>query len=420
MGSYEVRGISELNGTISVQGSKNSVLPILAATIIGEGISKIDNCPRITDVYDTISIIEHLGGKTKWDGNELTVDTSDINCNSIPYEYTGKLRSSIIFLGALISRCKQAVVAYPGGCPIGERPIDIHIKGFEDLNIDIIEDDKNIVADAYSSRGDNVILRFPSVGATQNILLASVCTPGVTIIENAATEPEIAELITFLIRQGAIINGIWSNRLVVFGVSKLHGAKYRVNGDRIVASTFLLAAASVGGSVRVENIISKDLFEVNQILLAMGCDIITDESSITLIRKKNRRIRAIPLAETSPFPGIPTDVQSQLMVALSTADGTSRIKENIFENRFLVVDELNKLGADIIKENPKRVRIKGVNMLTSGDVTAPDLRGGAALVIAGMMCEGVTTVRASEHINRGYEDIAMCFNSLGADIIEKD
>lgn len=417
MSSLEIQGIDSLYGEVNIQGSKNSVLPILAASILNRGISKIYGCPKISDVYHMIEILEYIGCTITWEGNNLTIDSKEASNSNIPSDFVTKMRSSIVFLGPLLGRFNHAVITYPGGCLIGSRPIDMHLGSLRLMNITIKENDNILYVDTDQIIGRNITLRFPSVGATQNIMMAAVLAKGETCIKNAAKEPEIVELANFLTAQGADIKGAGTKKIIIAGVEKLKDCEYTISGDRIVAGTYLAAVGAVGGYVTLKNINYKHLSHIIKILRKAGCQIVTGPDYIIINKNPKVPLRRIKKLITKPYPGFPTDMQSQFIAAFSTARGTSKIKEKIFESRFKVIPELNKMDADIeVKKN--KARIKGVKKLKSANVTAYELRGGAALVIAGMTAEGKTILSGTEYIKRGYEDIVGDLNKLGAKITE--
>lgn len=418
MSSLVIQGGNSLHGEIKIQGSKNSVLPILAATILNEGTTKIYRCPRIADVLNMIRILEFIGCKVFWNGSDLTVDASVVDVHEIPADFLIKMRSSVIFLGALIGRLQKAVITYPGGCSIGSRPIDLHLKALRKMNVQIIENGEIITADAANMKGTTIRLRFPSVGATQNIMLSAVLAEGITIIHNAAQEPEIIELSNFLNTQGGCIEGAGTDKIKITGMKKLHDAEYTIRGDRIVAGTYMAAVTAVGGKVTLTQIIPNDLSGVTNVIRKLGCNVSVFENHIVVERDPSIPVRSVRHLKTQPYPGFPTDMQSQVMTALAVADGRSTLREAIFESRFKIVPELNKMGANIRIVRDKAI-ISGVDVLHGCEVDADDLRGGAALVIAGLKAEGITRVNGYEHVRRGYENIVNDLRSLGASIRER-
>lgn len=419
MSLLEVHGTCSLQGEVDIQGSKNSILPILAATVLNKGISKIYGCPKILDVYNMIEILEYIGCHVTWEEQTITVDSKEASTYDIPAVFVTKMRSSIVFLGSLLGRFHQASITYPGGCLIGERPIDIHLTSLRkmDVLIDDYNHDDIIYAKTDKIIGNKIVLKLPSVGATQNIMMAAVLAEGQTRIHNAAREPEIVELANFLVRQGARISGAGTKKIIINGVKELKDCEYVIPGDRIVAGTYLTAVAGAGGYATLNNINYKHLTYMIKILRKAGCQIITGEDYIIINKNPDKKLKRLKNLNTKPYPGFPTDMQSQVISILVTAKGKSTVRENIFESRFKVVPELNKMGADIqIKKN--KLIVNGVDKLTSAGIAAYELRGGAALVIAGLMADGKTLISGTEYIKRGYEDIVRDFNKLGAEIIE--
>ena len=416
MPSIKVIGGKQLKGELEIQGSKNGALPVIAATILNKGRTILRNCPKILDVFHMINILEELGCKTTWRGNTLYVDTRVINSSAVSQESVRKMRSSILFLGSLIGRCNEVTIAYPGGCSIGERPIGYHLDALEKLNVkqEFSGENQEIIRCKTSGViGRDIYLEFPSVGATQNIILATVISKGVTRIFNAAREPEVAELCNYLVKAGAKISSKDTLFLQIEGVEKLHDIEYNISSDRIVAGTYMAAVAATGGDVIFLNTPNDQLNAIVQVLEETGCQIEGEEDFLRIV--SNKRPRPIKTLETQPYPGFPTDMQSQLMTVLSIADGESTIIEKIFESRYQNVSQLKKMGTKI-EVDGKKAKIKGVNKLQAASVYANDLRGGAALVIAGLIAEGTTIVNNSINIQRGYEDICRDLSLLGADI----
>ena len=409
----KVNGQNTLNGTAYVQGSKNAVLPILAATFLSGKTSQIHNCPNLSDVKMTMEILEFLGCKVSFDNNTITVNSSLVNCNHIPHNMMAKLRSSIIFLGAVLSRCKSAVLSFPGGCEIGLRPIDLHLKSLKILGVEIIEEHGYLVCKLEKFKPAKIHLDFPSVGATENIMLFCAVSKGTTTIVNAAKEPEIIDLERFLNSMGARISGAGTSVITIEGVNSLNSCSYTIIPDRIVASTYLSAAMITGGKVQVKNVIPHHLGAVASVFEECGAKIESDANSIVLSAPKT--IKKVNLVRTSPYPGFPTDAQSLLLSVLSKADGTSIVKEDIFENRFKHVSELIKMGADISVEG-KLAIIKGVKKLMGSQLFATDLRSGAALVIAALGAEGESKIYNLNYIDRGYENLHGVLKELGANI----
>ncbi len=413
MKEYIINGGRMLEGTVDIRGAKNSILPLLAGCILTDEIIVLHDCPYISDVDSMIKILEGLGCKIIRNDRDLIVDSSGV-CNSqIPSSLAKELRSSIFLLGSLLSRLKKAKVAYPGGCDIGLRPIDIHIAGLKELNIDIQEQGGFIICNSQNARCADVVLDLPSVGATENLMMSSVFIKGKTVIRNCAKEPEIVDLQKFLNAMGAKIKGAGSSVIVVEGVDKLHGVDYTPIPDRIVAGTYLIATAMCGGNVELRNVNSEHISSLISKLSKTTCKIYVKNDRI-IVKSKGRQ-KSLDCIETMYYPGFPTDLQSQIMAMQTVSRGTSVIVENIFETRFKTASELKKLGADITIKGRVAV-VKGVKELTGSEVVATDLRGGASLVLAGLVANGETVVKDIHHIDRGYEDMSLDLSALGANI----
>ncbi len=413
MAFIEIAGGKQLNGEVNIQGSKNAVLPILAATLLINGITKLNHCPKILDVDHMIKILEAIGCTVIWEKSSLIIDTTKLNTSTVPDGYVKKMRSSIILMGALLGRTHSVTISYPGGCTIGARPIDYHLSAFEEMNVILNEEDGLIYCTTEEIKGTDLNLKFPSVGATENIILAAVLATGKTRIYNAAREPEITELCKFLNTAGAKITGAGTDKIEIDGVEGLINVEYTASSDRIVAGTYLAAVAGTGGEVVLKGIGSGCLQSVIQILREMGCMILSGEDYIII--SSSGRLNSIPFIRTKPYPGFPTDMQSQMMSVLMMAKGTSRIVEDIFEGRYQNVHEQIKFGADIQVLGREAI-IQGVPALKGCEVYASELRGGAALVISGLMAIGKTILHNSEFIERGYEDICRDLRELNADI----
>lgn len=409
----QIQGGKKLDGTISVHGAKNGVLPLLSACILVDGITVLHNCPRLSDVEVTVNILRYLGARVTRNDDTLIVDASNIIRNNILEEYMKELRSSIIFLGALASRTGDACLYLPGGCEIGLRPIDLHLKGLKALGYRVYTDGHNVCASKNNVKGAEIVLPFPSVGATENIILASVLTPGTTTIVNAAREPEIADLVLFLNKAGAKISGISTPTIVVEGVKSLHSTEHKVIPDRILATTLMSACAVTGGSIELNDLRVEHIMPTIPVFDEMGCTVITGKNSVFI--KAPPRLKRVKKIETMAYPGFPTDCQAPVMAALSVAKGTSIIKETIFENRYKHTEQLNLFGTDI-SVNDRIAVVNGVKNIHSADVRCTDLRGGAAVVIAALKAEGTSTVRDIYHIDRGYECIENQLSTLGADV----
>ena len=413
MSSYLISGGRPLNGQLHVHGSKNAALPIIAASLLHHGVTVIRGCPDILDVRYMIKILRSIGCEVLYQGDVLQIDASEICLENISRECVGKMRSSILLLGAALGRCRHMILDYPGGCTIGARPVDIHLKALEQMGVHIEERDGAIHCETGGLSGARIVLPYPSVGATENLMMAGAMAEGSTWIQNAAKEPEVSDLAGFLSALGVSIYGAGTDRIGILGKCSLHDAEYRVMPDRIVAGTYLLAAAGTGGKIELMNVAEHHVHCLMHLCEAMGCEIRMTEKGIRL--KSARRLFAVEDIHTQPFPGFPTDMQSQMMAVLATARGESVIYEHIFENRFRTAGELQKMGADIQIKNNRAV-IRGVRKLKGCNVSARDLRGGAALVIAGLMAEGDTIVENSIFVERGYQDICKDLTQLGAEI----
>lgn len=413
MSYVHVTGKKRLNGEIEIQGSKNAALPILAATVLIDGVTKLDKCPKISDVIHMTDILQSIGCKTHWEGSSLIVDSSTIKTSTVPEEHVKKMRSSIIMMGALLGRTKEVTITYPGGCLIGARPIDFHLDAFKKMNIFLKEVDGLIECSTPKIQGTDIRFKFPSVGATENTILAAVLASGDTIIKNPAKEPEITDLCLFLNKAGAKITGYGTREIKVTGVDKLHEVSYVISPDRIVTGTYLAAVAAIGGNVTLKNTNCNVLRKVINLYRRIGCNITCEKTNILV--SATEKPKAVDFIKTEPYPGFPTDMQSQTIAVLMKATGTSKVSEEIFEGRFKIVNELKKFGAKIeVKDSV--ATIYGTSKLKGNKVYATELRGGAALVIAGLMADGITKVYNPEHIKRGYEDICRDFRQLGAEI----
>ena len=408
-----IGGGRPLHGRIAVQCAKNSVLPVLAAALLAGDACRIAACPRLSDVEAAVEILRHLGCTAQWDGGDLLVDTTHISRCDIPEELMRKMRSSVIFLGAILSRCGQAELSYPGGCELGPRPIDLHLTALRTLGAEINEIGGSLLCRANRLRGADIVLTLPSVGATENAILAACGAEGTTVIANAAREPEIADLQDFLQKLGVEIHGAGTSAITVQGKGTLHGCTHRCIGDRIAASTYLCAAAAAGGQVTLSGIDYRHLATVTTALHQAGCRLQCDDDTITL--ESSGRLRSIAPVRTSPYPGFPTDAQPLLMAALLRSEGATMFVENMFESRYRHVPELLRMGAEIRLEGRVAV-VCGVTNLHGAAVRSADLRGGAALVIAGLQAQGVTQIHNIHHIQRGYQDIAGDLAALGAEV----
>lgn len=409
-----VRGGRRLEGEVTIQGAKNSVLPILAATLLARGQVALLGCPRLRDVDASIRILRHLGCDAHWEADALAVDTTALRRCEISDVLMREMRSSAIFLGAILARCGQADLSYPGGCELGPRPIDLHLAGLRDLGAEIREEGGFLHCRADRLRGREVVLRMPSVGATENLMLAACGAEGVTVISNAAREPEVVDLQNFLNACGARVSGAGSSAVSIEGGQDLHGCTYRVMPDRIAAATYLCAAASAGGDIYLRGAEEGHLSTVTAALREAGCTVTADSGGIRALCRE--RLRAVGPVQTAPYPGFPTDAQAVLMAALLRSRGAMVFEENIFENRYRHVDELIRMGASI-RVSGRVAVVTGVERLHSAPVRCTDLRGGAALCVAALAAEGETRVSQICHIDRGYEDLARDLRALGADAV---
>ena len=418
MSEFVINGGKRLEGELQISGSKNAVLPIMAATVLVEGITQLDNCPRIADVEIMIELLKELGCKVEWQNESLLIDTSSLNAYEISETLVKRMRSSIILLGALLGRTHQAKMSQPGGCKLGARPIDLHLEALKKMGVEVeIENEKGIIScRAFNLQGATINLKFPSVGATENIMLAAARSKGMTIINNPAREPEIVDLQNFLASCGVKVTGAGTGQMIIFGVEKLKNIRYRVIPDRIIAGTYMAAAAITRGHIRLKAIEVKDLKPITKVFRQMGCMISEREGAIELSAPQH--LKGIEI-ETAPHPGFPTDMQSQMLALMCTCDNISKVTENLFESRFKTVDELCKMGAAINVEDTSAI-VYPKKKLYGTRVHAKDLRGGAALVIAGLAAEGYTIVDGTEHIKRGYADITADLRKLGAQIEEKE
>ena len=418
---FYIKGGTPLKGEVLIGGAKNSVLKLMAASLLAKGASKIYNVPDLTDVEIMLQVINSLGVKTSYDKEEksLTIDATEITNITAKYELVSKMRASFNVLGALVSRCKEAIVALPGGCAIGERRVDFHIKGLESLGAKLKIENGYVHAKASKLTGAEICLDLPSVGATENLMLAGVLADGSTRIQNAAQEPEIVDLANFLNAMGADIIGAGTSEIVINGVKQedLHPIEYTTIPDRIEAGTFMAAIVGTKGKAVIRNIYPAHLSFFTDKLLKMGANIkLVDPTSIEVANKN--RLNSINFV-TQPYPGFPTDLQSMAMTLLTTANGVGIITESLYENRFMQVPELRKMGADIHQDRNHAI-IKGVKKLTGATLTASDLRAGASLVVAALMAEGNSVIEKLHHIDRGYENFENKIRLLGGKIERKD
>lgn len=414
---FIIKGGSPLKGEVSIGGAKNAVLKLMAAAILAKGETKIYNVPDLTDVGIMLSVIEGLGTKTCYDKKEksITIDATTISNITAKYELVSKMRASFIILGALVSRCKEAIVALPGGCAIGERRVDFHIKGLEALGAKIKIENGYVHAKASRLVGADVYLDIPSVGATENLMLAATLAEGATRIQNAAQEPEIIDLANFLNTMGADVSGAGTSEIVINGVKPddLHPIEYTTIPDRIEAGTYMTAVVGTKGKAIIRNVFPGHLTFFNDKLLKMGANIKLVEPTAIEVSCKNK-LSSINFV-TQPYPGFPTDLQSMAMTLLTTADGVGIITESLYENRFMQVPDLRRMGADIHQDRNHAI-VKGVKKLTGAALSASDLRAGASLVVAGLMADGNSIIENLHHIDRGYENFEDKIRLLGGKI----
>ncbi|PEW44274.1 UDP-N-acetylglucosamine 1-carboxyvinyltransferase [Bacillus thuringiensis] len=409
-----VRGGKRLNGTVRVEGAKNAVLPIIAAALLAsDGKNVLSEVPVLSDVYTINEVLRHLNAEVVFENNQVTIDSSkELNIEA-PFEYVRKMRASVQVMGPLLARNGRARIALPGGCAIGSRPIDQHLKGFEAMGAKVQVG--NGFVEAYVEgelKGAKIYLDFPSVGATENIMSAATLAKGTTILENAAKEPEIVDLANFLNAMGAKVRGAGTGTIRIEGVDRLYGANHSIIPDRIEAGTFMVAAAITGGDILIENAVPEHLRSITAKMEEMGVKIIEENEGVRVIGPD--KLKAVDI-KTMPHPGFPTDMQSQMMALLLQADGTSMITETVFENRFMHVEEFRRMNADI-KIEGRSVIMNGPNSLQGAEVGATDLRAAAALILAGLVSEGYTRVTELKHLDRGYVDFHKKLAALGATI----
>lgn len=413
MQSYIVNGGEKIEGEVSSSGSKNSSLPILAATLLNKGITKLKNVPNIHDTKIMFDIMKLLGCKIEFNKNEVVIDSKNIDNYEIPDELMRQMRSSVILAGAILSRTKKAIFSYPGGCDIGARPIDLHLKSFKNLSIDIKEESGKIFCDSLNMEEGTITLDFPSVGATENIILAAVLSNKVVNIKNAAMEPEIVDLQNFINKIGGCISGAGTNNIRIIGKSNIEtNVEYEIMPDRIEIGTLLCSAAITNGRINIKNVKIEHILPVVYKLEEIGCNIKLKDNEVSLIAKN--KLKACNL-KTMPYPGFPTDMQPIMSSVLGIAKGTSIIVENIFENRYKYLSELKRMGARVTIEG-KAAIIKGIKRYNVAKVDATDLRGGAALVLAALNAKGKTIISNIEYILRGYENLDEKLRNLGANI----
>ena len=428
MSAIIIRGGRPLSGSLTVQGAKNSVLPILAATLLSGEVCRIRHCPRLRDVETAMEILRHLGCRADWQGRDLLVDAADLTRWDVPDHLMSRMRSSVVFLGAILARCGQAEMTYPGGCELGARPIDLHLAALRSMGAAIQETGGRLACRRERLTGTEIVLSLPSVGATENAMLAACGAEGTTVIANAAREPEIVDLQTFLQKMGAHVQGAGSSTVVVEGGAPLHGCVHTVVADRIVAATYLAAAAGTGGDIRLEGgvevqpsteAVCPDDRAIAPSYYSGDITHVPDSGETSIRLQAPRRLQSAGPIRTAPYPGFPTDAQAVLMASLLRSEGATVFVENIFDSRYRHVPEMVRMGADIRLEGRVAV-VCGVDRLHGAAVRAKELRGGASLVLAGLQAEGETAVTGVEHIQRGYEDLTGELAQLGADIRQEE
>ena len=410
-----VTGKKAIHGEVTISGAKNAVLPIIVGALLAEDITVLHDVPKLSDVATIKEVLEILGAKITFENHTMTIDSRDLNNWDAPYNYVQKMRASVLIMGPLLARLGKAKISMPGGCAIGTRPIDLHLKGLEALGADIQinHGDMNAVVPGGKLKGNRIYLDFPSVGATEHIMMAATTAEGTTVIENAAEEPEIVDLANFLNSMGANVRGAGTNVIKIEGVEQLHGTTYTIIPDRIEAGSYMIAAAITGGDLLVKNVIIDHIKPLIAKMIECGVEIIEEGSNLRV--RSNGRLKAVDI-KTMPYPGFPTDMQAQFMALMTVAEGTSVFTETVFENRFMHADELRRMGANI-KIDGRNAIVEGVSRLTGCKVKATDLRAGAALIIAALAAEGQTEITELQYIDRGYEDLIEKFQTIGADIV---
>ena len=410
-----VTGGNTIRGEVTISGAKNAVLPIIIGALLADDVTVLHDVPKLSDVATIKEILETLGANITFENHTMTIDCRSVDRYTAPYDYIQKMRASVLIMGPLLARFGKAKISMPGGCAIGTRPIDLHLKGLEALGatIQINHGDMDAVVSQGRLQGNRVYLDFPSVGATEHIMMAAATAEGTTIIENAAEEPEIVDLANFLNSMGANVRGAGTNVIKIDGVEKLHGTTYTIIPDRIEAGSYMIAAAITGGDLLVKNVITDHLKPLTAKLEECGVEVIEEGSSLRV--KGHLPIKATDI-KTMPHPGFPTDMQAQFMALMTVADGTSVVTETVFENRFMHADELRRMGANI-KTDGRNAIVEGVSRLAGCKVKATDLRAGAALIIAALVAEGQTEITGLNYIDRGYEDLIEKFQTIGADIM---
>ena len=417
MAKLIINGGARLEGELCIHGAKNAALPVFAAALLTEEPVIIYNWPAISDVYNMLSILEYIGAHVAYEKDKLIIDTRRALRWEMPDKLAKEIRSSIFMMGPILARFRMARFTYPGGCEIGSRPIDLHLRGLKNLGVNVTEAGGHIMCEGRRLKGGDVHLDYPSVGATENIMMAAALAPGNTVIRNAAREPEIVELQNVLNQMGSDVRGAGTSNILIQGKSKLHGCSYTCIPDRIVAGTYMVAAVVTNGKITVKNINPEHLFSITAKLREAGAQIKVYDDALTVTGQG--RPKEMHLIETGPYPGFPTDMQAQMCTAAAIAQGTSIIVESVFDNRFKHIGELVRMGANITMKNNVAV-IKGVEKLHGAEVKSMDLRGGAALVLAGLCAENQTVVEQANIIDRGYETLESELNILGADIKRED
>ena len=413
MEGFLVRGGEQLKGTVRVDAAKNAVLPIMAASVLADSASAILDCPHIADVESMRGILECLGCSSIWTPEGLVIDGAALRSGDMPESLSKRVRSSIFLLGPVLGRLRRAAVVYPGGCEIGLRPIDLHLNGLRRMGVRIAEAGGVLYCDGEGMHAADVHLDYPSVGATENVMMAAVLTPGITTVTNAAREPEIGDLQAYINAMGGRVRGAGTDTVVIEGVAALHGARFTPMPDRIAAGTYLCAAANTGGEITLQNVRPGDLTAVAEKLREMGCNVADGKNTITLSAPP--RLQAFDTLQTQPHPGFPTDMQSQMLALAATARGSGVVVENVFENRFALAGDLCRMGARI-RVSGRAAFVQGVECLDGIQAPARDLRGGAALVLAALRARGETLITGVHLIDRGYQRIEAHLAGLGADI----
>ena len=405
-----VTGGSPLDGTVAIAGAKNSALKHMAAALLADGRTTLRNVPRIQDCVTMVEVLEHLGVVCTWDDGALVLETAGVRSVETPYELVSRMRASILVLGPLLAKFGTAKIAMPGGCNIGSRAIDLHVRGLEKMGARFHSEHGFLIGETSGLRGAVVNLDFPSVGATENVVMAAVAAKGTTVIENAAREPELADLADLLTEMGARIDGVGTPTIEIEGIEEFGPTDHTVIPDRVEAGTFAIAACATGGRVELDGARSDHLDLVLSKVADAGADVLATEGGVVVsMRSRPRCVDVVTL----PYPGFPTDLQPQMMALLASAEGTSIVTENVFESRFMFVDELNRMGADIRTEGHHAV-LRGVERLSAAPVRALDIRAGAAMVVAALSADGVTEIEDMYHVDRGYQDFEAKLTSLGA------